>query len=217
MSGAGAILEATRRATFAPVARRAGVTMDEHPMRAAFLGWQCRARQMMMREGGGRPNDAVTPAVTLPGEAEPAGHIVTILSKAPAFSVTPELIHMAKKTHDTVKWREEAMKFFAATYYQKPHEFSDILTATFAPGSPGAARLRAAGTATLRFDAYAQRFDLTCRVWKLARRNPLHAATIAHNRLFNPGLPPDAEVLGFEPDWSASVADPDISRKGPDR
>jgi len=42
-------------------------------------------------------------------------------------------------------------------------------------------------------------------------RNPLYQATMAHNMLFNPTLPPDTEVLGFEPNWEASSADPDLS------
>ena len=181
---------------------------DRSPLRDAFLGWQCRCRQMMMRDHGGKPTDGITPALTLAGESEPMGHIITVMSKNPAYSVTPELQHMAKKTNDTAKWREEALKFFSATHYQKAREFSDILTSTFPPGSPGAAAIRAAGRVTLTFEAYGQRYDLACKVWKLARRNPLYAATMAHNRLFNPGLHPDTEVLGFEPDWSASVAEP---------
>ena len=53
------------------LAAQLGVTMESDPLRDAFLGWQCRARQMMMREGEGKPTDAITPAVTLPGEDEP--------------------------------------------------------------------------------------------------------------------------------------------------
>lgn len=193
------------------LAAQFGLTPPPHPLRDAFLGWQCRARQMMMRDHGGKPTDAVTPAVIVKGASEPLGHIITIMSKLPAHSVTPELTHMAKKTPDTAKWREEALKFFSATHYQKAKEFSDILTATFQPGSEGAAKMRAAEHVTLVFDAYGQRYDLTCRVWKLARRNPLYAATIAHNRLFNPALHPDTEVLGFEPDWNASTADPAVT------
>ena len=57
----------------------------------------------------------------------------------------------------------------------------------------------------LTFEAYGQRFDLDCKVWKLSRRNPLYQATVAHNRLFNPALHPETEVLGFEPDWQTST------------
>ena len=175
-------------------------------LRDAFLRWQCRTRQIAMREAAGRPGDAVTPAVVL-GDA-PLGHIITVLNKAPGHSLTPELMHMARKTHDPAQRREQALTYFAATYYQRAQEFSDILTATFPPASPGAARIRKADRCTLRFEAYAQRYDLACKVWRLAPRNPLHVATLAHNRLFNPDLHPDTQVLGFEPDWTRSTADP---------
>ncbi|MGR3513162.1 MAG: hypothetical protein ACU0GG_10380 [Paracoccaceae bacterium] len=186
-----------------------GQSMSTSPLRLAFLKWQCRVRQMSMRDNHGRPDDAITPALFLPGETEPMGHIITLLNKAPGYSVTPELFHMAKKTNDPAQRRDQAIRFFSATYYQKAAEFSDILTATFPPGSPGAAAIREAQTVRLRFEAFAQVFDLTCRVWKLAPHNPLHQSTIAHNQLFNPALSPDTEVLGFEPDWDASTSEPE--------
>ena len=62
----------------------------------------------------------------------------------------------------------------------------------------------------LVFDAYAQVFDLSCKVWRLASHNPLYQATMAHNRLFNPNLPGETEVLGFEPDWATSTSDPEF-------
>lgn len=187
-----------------------GVSGPDVPLKKAFLKWQCRVRQVMMRDAAGRPDDSITPAVILDGETEPLGHIITLLNKAPGYSVTPELNHMAAKTNDPAQIRDQALRFFSATYYQKAAEFSDILTATFPPGSPGAARIHAAGHARLVFEAYNQRFDLNCKVWRLAPHNPLHQATMAHNRLFNPCLPPDTEVLGFEPDWAGSSSDPEL-------
>jgi len=185
-----------------------GESQSDAPIKKAFLKWQCRVRQMAMRDNFGRPDDAITPALFLPGETEAMGHIITLLNKTPGYSVTPELQHMARKTNDPAQRRDQALRFFSATYYQKAAEFSDILTATFPPQSPGAAKIREAETVQLRFDAYAQIFDLSCKVWKLASHNPLHQATMAHNLLFNPTLPPDTEVLGFEPDWDASTSDP---------
>lgn len=194
-----------------PLGAALGDTHSRSPLRRAFLKWQCRVRQIAMREAQGRPDDAITPALYLPGEAEPMGHVITLMHKAPAHSVTPELEHMAAKTNDPAQRREAAIGFLSASHYQKAGEFSDILTATFPPGSPGAARIRAAGTVRLRFEAYAQVFELTCRVWRLAPHNPLHRASMAHNRLFNPALPPGTEVLAFEPDWDASRAEPEIA------
>lgn len=187
-----------------------GESYSVSPLRLAFLKWQCRVRQMAMRDNQGRPDDAITPALYLPGQTEPMGHIITLLNKLPGYSVTPELLHMVKSTNDPAQRRDQAIRFFSATYYQKAAEFSDILTATFPPGSPGAATIREAGTVRLRFEAYAQAFDLSCKAWKLAPHNPLYQATMAHNRLFNPALPQDTEVLGFEPDWDASSSEPEV-------
>ena len=188
------------------IAQALGQTMSTNPLRLNFLKWQCRVRQIAMRDHDGRPDDAITPAVFLPGTAEPMGHIITLLNKAPGHSVTPELEHMAAKTNDPAQRRDQAIRFLSATYYQKAAEFSDILTATFPPGSPGAAALHDAERVRLVFEAYAQRYDLDCRVWRLTPKNPLHRATMAHNRLFNPGLAGDTVVLGFEPDWAGSAS-----------
>jgi len=187
-----------------------GKTFSDYPLRLAFLRWQCRVRQVAMRDNAGRPDDAITPALYLPNLDQPLGHIITVMNKAPGYSVLAELKHMDANTNDPAQKREAAMTFFSATYYQKAAEFSDILTATFPHTSPGAAQIRAAGEVRLVFDAYNQKFDVSANVWRLAEHNPLFQATIAHNRLFNPAMPPDTEVLGFEPDWSASTSDPEF-------
>lgn len=192
------------------IAAALGTSFADHPLRGAFLKWQCRVRQIAMRDGQGRPDDAITPALVLPGQAEPMGHIITVMNKSPGYSVTPELTHMAAKTNDPAERRSKAIEFLSSSYYQKHREFSDILTATFPPASPGAATIRAAKRCTLVFEAYSQRFDLGCKVWRLAPHNPLHQATIAHNALFNPMLPPGTEILGFEPDWDASTSEPPV-------
>ena len=185
-----------------------GITPVRHPLRDAFLKWQCRVRQIAMREGLGRPDDAVTPALWLEGAEAPMGHVITVLNKAPNASKTPELMHIAKRTADPAERRNKAIEFLSQVYYQKGQEFSDMLTATFPPGSEGAAAIREAGRCRLVFEAYAQRWELSCRVWRLAEHHPLHQATWWHNFLFNPQLAPDTVILGFEPDWAASTADP---------
>ena len=188
-----------------------GAQLVGSPLRDAFLRWQCNVRKIAMREAQGRPDDAIMPMLVIGGGTDPAGRVITVLSKAPGHSMTPELQHMARKTNDPAQRREQAIKFFSASYYQRPREFSDVLTATFPPASPGAEAISAAKQCSLIFDAYSQRFDLVCNVCRLAPPNPLFDATIAHNRLFNPNLPNDVEVLGFQPDWAASSANPPIS------
>lgn len=177
-------------------------------LRDSFLRWQCRIRQMMMRENQGRPSEGVLPEVFLPGVDSAMGAIITVLSKGPEFSKTMEMQHMVRKTKDPALRREAALKFFSETYYQKGREFSDMLTATFAPGSQGAEAIRNAGYCRLEFSAFNQIYSLHCKVWALGENNPLWQSTYWHNMLFNPNLPADTTILGFEPDWSQCTADP---------
>ena len=187
------------------IAATLGQSYVDHPLKKSFLKWQCLTRQIMMRDEQGRPGDAITPAVILAGESEPMGHVITIMNKAPGYSLVPEMQHMLRKTNDPAQIRDAALQFLSATYYQKAAEFSDILTSTFTPDSPGAAQIRAADRCALVFEAYGQNWTLDCKVWHLAGHNPLFDATLAHNRLFNPGLPDETIVLGFEPDWDKST------------
>jgi hypothetical protein len=177
-------------------------------MKDKFIKWQCHTRQMMMRDNQGRPDAAIMPEVYLAGQDASVGALITILNKLPSYSQTPEMLHMARKTNDPAQARSQAIQFFSATYYQKFRQFSDVLSATFPPGSGGAAQLMEAGSCRLVFEAYAQRFDLDCTVTPLAQQSALYQATMAHNRLFNSGLSSETIVLGFEPDWEKSTATP---------
>lgn len=192
------------------VAQVLGFPTEPHPLRDAFLRWQCRVRQMSMRENMGRPGDAVTPELTLAGAAEPLGSIITVLNKQPSFSLVPEFKHMVKRTNDPAQRRDKALQLFSETYYQKAKEFSDTLTSSFPPDSPGAEAIRDAEYATLRFEAYAQSFSLYCRVWRLTPANALYQSTWWHNHLFNPDLSGEAVILAFEPDWEKSSANPPV-------
>ncbi len=188
--------------------RAARMNSVDTALRDSFLRWQCRVRQMMMRDDHGRPGEGVMPALTLSGADAPMGHVITVMSKSPPFSKTPELRQMARRTNDPAQRRDAALSFFSETYYQRAAEFSDILTATFPPGSPGAAAIREAGRVRLDFAAFSQRYALDCRVWSLAEHNPLWQATYWHNLQFNPNLPAGTVILGFEPDWARCSAEP---------
>ena len=193
-------------------------------MRDSFLRWQCRIRQISMRSHDGRPASGMMPLVSPaqglgPGSghdsasgsarsAEPIARIVTVLCRRPEHSATMELRHMARCTHDPGERREAALKFFAERYYQAAHEFSDTLTASFPPDSRAAAELLAGRECRLAFEQFSQRYDVRCTVRRLSENNPLREATFWHNLLFNPRLPADCIILGFEPDWSKSEADP---------
>ena len=171
-------------------------------LRDQFLRWQCRIRQIAMRGEGGRPTSGMTPLIW--GPKGPVGRIVTVISKRPEHSVTMELRHLARRTHDPAERRENALKLFAERHYQAATEFSDTLTASFAPDSEVASRLVDARECRLDFEQFNQRFHVHCKVRRLSEHNPLRESTFWHNLLFNPRLPADCIILGFEPDWARS-------------
>lgn len=197
-------------------------------VRDAFLHWQCRVRQIAMRSHEGRPTSGMTPlaspvpapaADAAPGpapepgsspHAEPIARIVTVLCKRPEHSATMELRHLARRTHDPAERRAAALEFLAERYYQAPREFSDTLTASFPPASGTAAKLLAGRECRLDFEQFRQRYAVHCTVRRLSGNDPLREATFWHNLLFNPRLPADCIVLGFEADWPRSSADPSV-------
>ena len=176
-------------------------------LRDRFLRWQCRIRQIAMRTQGGRPTSGMTPVASVVGTGAPIARVVTVLCRRPEHSATMELRHMARRTHDPAERRESGLKFLAEQYYQAASEFSDILTASFAPDSASAAALVDHRECRLAFEQFSQRFDVHCTVRRLSPANPLREATFWHNLLFNPRLSADCIILGFEPDWPGSEAD----------
>ena len=168
------------------------------------MRWQCRVRQMAMRDNAGRPDEGSMPELTLSGEKEAKGHIITLLSKNAAYSKVPEMLHMFKQTYDPAKQREKALQFFSEVYYQKSEQFSDTLTSTFTQNSPSTQSIVESGWCTLGFEAYNQRYDLVCQVSQLKREDYLYQATWCHNQLFNPNLHPETIIMAFSPDWSES-------------
>ena len=187
---------------------------DRDSNRAAFLAWQCRARQAAMRQRHGRPDGAAQPEVELPGAPGPHHKILTVLCRRPEQSQTPELVHLAKRNADPAERRDAAVRFLSAGYYQTWRNFTDTVTASFAPGSPFAHQIAECGACRLLYDALGHRFKITCRAARLGLEHPLRAATWWHNHLFNPSLHPQAEIIGFVPDWARSEAGTPSMRQG---
>ncbi|MDE2791168.1 MAG: hypothetical protein OXI81_12195 [Paracoccaceae bacterium] len=214
MTGFGTLPEA---GGFGAVPVRDGVSVNDavrddgasaRSRREAFLKWQCRVRQMATRVAGGRPDAAIRPHIILP-DGRDAGVITTVLLKRTAYDVTPEFRHMAMRTHDPAERRDAAVRFLSASHYQKAGEFRDELAATFPPGSEWSSLLLAVGQCRLDFDAYAQRYELCCRIRLHRKGTPFREAAFWHNRLFNPALDPDTDIVGFVVDWGRSSANPD--------
>lgn len=186
------------------------MTGQLNTLKANFMRWQCRVRQLAMRDNEGRPDEAFMPLVTLTAGQEPLGSIITLLSKNEANSKVPEMQHMFKQTYDPAKQREKALQFFSEVYYQKADQFSDILTSTFNPDSSGARAILENGWCTLTFEAYNQRYDVVCEASRLGVDDYHYQATRAHNLLFNPNLHPETIIVAFKPDWNESSADPAV-------
>ena len=180
-------------------------------LRDSFLRWQCRIRQIAMRSHDGRPSAGMTPLLSAADPNASGARIITVLCKRPEHSVTMEFRHMARRTHDPAERRDSALEFFAERYYQTAGEFSDTPTASFAPDSATAEALLSDRECRLAFEQFSQRFELHCTVRRLSRHNPLREATFWHNFLFNPRLDADCIILGFEPDWAQSEADPPLA------
>ena len=178
-------------------------------IRDAFLGWQCRLRQLSVRDAEGRPTLGMRPSLSIAGAGDLGRITVLIVPREPA-AATAELRHLVRRTHDPAERYKSALTLLSAHYYQYPGEFSDRLTALFARESAVAAAALRAGRCTLGFVQYSQSYRLPCAVMELGEDEPAYQLTFWHNSLFNPRVPPDARVVGFAPDWAHAEADPEV-------
>jgi hypothetical protein len=177
-------------------------------LKAYFLGWQCRIRQVSVRDFGGQPLPAMQPRVS--------GKDGTVISRAVNLLLVPDepsastafFKFQVQKTNEPEQVRDAALKYLGADYFQIPELFSDEMTAVFAAGSATAARTVRAKNVWLDFEQYSQSFHILCAVRSLGARDPERESSLWQARLFNPNVPKDAKVLGFRPDWKVSSAQP---------
>jgi hypothetical protein len=175
-------------------------------LRAAFLGWQCRIRQIAVRDHGGRPTPGMRPVLEV--AAQRVGPITVVLNKRDGGETTTQFRFMVKKTHDPLERYEAAMRHLAAAYYQKPESFSDQMTALFAPAASLPERIAGRSDCVLLFEQFRQRWRLPCTASLLDASTPGWQATYWHNALFNERLPGGVQIVAFAPDWTRAEADP---------
>ena len=179
-------------------------------LRDHFLGWQCRIRQIAMRQDGGQPSAGMRPRVlTVTGRELSPALTVLIVPKEPAES-TAFFRFQLQKSRDPREIYEKGLAYLQADYFQQPKEFSDTLTAVLSKGSLADVLLNE-DTCVLEFDQFRQFYRLTCSAFELNASDPLRDASIWHNRLFNPALPDDVRVLAFRPNWTVAGARPEPS------
>lgn len=179
-------------------------------IRDHFLGWQCRLRQHSIRNLHGEPSPGMAPDIAVGGGDTGFVGVRVLLVRNDPEEHTPEIRHMVRKTRDPKQRYDNALKFFAESYYQDRKMFSDRMTALFSPGSSAAQRLTEASAATLVFDEKNQRYVIPATVERLEDSDPSWQATYWHNHLFNPRLAGDSIVLRFTPDWANAKADPPV-------
>ncbi len=177
-------------------------------LRDHFFGWQIRLRQLSVRNAGGRPTSGMRPEVVFAGEDRAAARVTVLIVKADPEEATDCFRHFYRRTNDPADRHDAATAYLSAGYYQRPAEFADEMSALFGPGDTMAERLCADGRCELRFAQYEQSYVVPCRVRALDDKDPAFQATYWHNILFNPDLPADVHILGFQPEWESATADP---------
>lgn len=183
-------------------------------LRDAFVGWQCRLRQMAVRQEGGRPSPGMRPKVLATNGGELAAAVTVLLIERDGDDTTRQFRHMVKKTHDPQQRYEAAIAFLSSAYYQHPEAFDDTVTALFQRGAALARSLLGLGRAILVFQHYGQSFRLPCAIAELGEDDASWQATYWHNALFNPAIPPHPHVLAFTPGWTQATAFPPVEAAG---
>ena len=185
--------------------------MDSSPnekLRDHFLGWQCRIRQIAMRQGEGRPSTGMRPRVLTRGGHEILEAMSVVLIPGAPEESTDFFRFQAQKTADPKQVYDKALQYLQATHFQRSKTFSDRMTALFMRGSAPANALLDAGECMLVFNQFSQTYRMFCTVTNLTPAAPAFDATYWHNRMFNPNIPGDIAILEFQPDWNSAQADP---------
>jgi hypothetical protein len=173
-------------------------------IRDHFLAWQCRIRQIAMREDGGRPSPGMRPRIvdTAGREMSPALTVLMIPERPEECAAFFRFQVM--KTQDPRDVYERGLAYLQANYFQAPETFSDRPVTVLSLGSALANSLLDDGTCVLEFDQERQRFRIPCKVRELKPGDAAREAAIWHNRLFNPVLADTVHVIAFKPNWAAA-------------
>jgi len=173
-----------------------------------FIGWQCRIRQYAMRNDEGRPTSGMQPDVLLEDGKEVASAVTLLLVPDQLQESILQFRFMALKTQDPQERYKKAVQLLSASFYQNVEQFSGLLTGLFSRSSETVKMLVKKRRCVLKFDYQQQSYRIPASVKDFPKEEQAYEFTYWHNFLFNPHLSPDVIVLGFEPDWSDSSADP---------
>ena len=178
--------------------------LSQSELREQFFSWQCRIRQMSMRDDEGRPSTGMCPKLLSASDEMIAERMITLIIRGSPEESTDFFKFQVQKNHDPNEVRKKTLTYLQSTHYHGPKEFMDCLTALFGETSEIASQLIKEGKCILEFRQFGQGYKLHCNVSKLELGEPEHSATLWHNRCFNPNLSDDVNILKFEPDWLIS-------------
>ncbi len=184
--------------------------MLQTALRDQFLNWQCRIRQIAMRENEGRPTEGMRPRVLDAYGSRISEGIITLIIRENSAESTEFFKFQVQKHNDPQDVFKKGLTYLQATHFHRATEFGDELTALFTGGSDFARKLIEMENCILEFEQFNQSFRLPCQVRNLLFDDALFQATIWHNRLFSSALSDDVTILGFKPDWDASGQSPSI-------
>ena len=178
-----------------------------HPddLRNHFLTWQCRIRQIAMREDEGRPSQGMRPRVSDESDHELSAGIIVLLVREDSFESTEFLKFQVQKYNDPQDVYKKALMFLQSTHYHRAAEFSDEMTGLFGSDSALVERMLNSGTTILEFRQFNQEYKIPCRTRVLGQNDKAYQATLWHNRVFNPNIGSDIQIAGFQPDWIEAV------------
>jgi len=176
-------------------------------LRDQFLAWQCRVRQIAMRQDGGRPSPGMRPHLLDQAGRDMVPALTVLMIPRDPSESTAFFRFQVMRSADPRELYERALGFLQADYFQRPASFSDQLLAILPEGSKVAASLIAQGKCILEFEQFSQAYRLPCAVSALQPSDAAHDAAIWHNRLFNPALPETVHVIAFKPDWASAKAE----------
>ena len=179
--------------------------MTPETLRQRFLIWQCRIRQIAMREDGGRPSAGMRPQILSPDGRTLSDGVVVLLVRSDPAESTDFFRFQVNRNHDPNEVYLKGLAFLQSTHYHRASQFSDEMTALFLPESRLAALLAGLRTCRLEFRQFGQSFRLPCGAREMAPDEPAYRSTLWHNRLFNTRLSDDVRIIGFKPDWKAAA------------
>jgi hypothetical protein len=164
-----------------------------------FIAWQCRLRKLSMREAGGRPGPGMSAGVYPVAGGDEQSRMNFLILRRDSRQRTDEFRHIIRKTPDSSEWLKNGLRILAELHYHETDQFDKRLTALFSLDSALADALLKAGQCHLKIAEKSIDYAFDFDVAALAPDAELFQATYWHNRLFNPTLPGQVQVLCFSP------------------